>query len=631
MRRLLAIPPIVLLLAAAPAVAAPCEPTGVDVLAPASVVSPVVGAATDGERAFLVSRGLAPATLGVYDIDARRVVDNIELPAGDGGWGATIAGSDVYVGTYGSTADMHRVNPETGQVRQVARLDGDTFVWDLATAPDGAVIGGSSPSGRVFAYDPATDALRDYGRAHEGEMYVRSVAADESTIFAGTGTHAHLVAVDRQTGAKTDILPPELAGESWVYDLTVTDDYVVAGTEPNGMLAVIDRNDPSSYSVVDTGTRTVDQVTVADGAVWFSTRTDGALHRYDLGSREVRTVATPSPNEETRLVAVRGGQVFGVSGSGGSWYVDASSGASELIDLQDAGLRAGPEGVQSLAAQDGRVFVGGHWALTVHDTDRGTSQRYRLSGEPKAMTTVGSRLYFAEYPGATLSAWSPRGGYKRLAQLAELQNRPRDVHYDPRSKLLLVASMAEYGFLDGALTLYDTRTGQTAGYRGIVDDQTINAVATHGTTAYVATQTSASGIDPTTTEAKIAAFDLRTRRVAWETVPLLGVRTIRHLAYFDGLLYGTAGDRVFAFDPATRRVVRSAAVPGAGGEIKAWHGSLFAVTPDRIMKLEPRTLTSTVVADCLGAQWFNEPNLAIDAARDVAYTVAGRRVARAFP
>jgi hypothetical protein len=630
-RRLLAIPPIVLLLAAAPAVAAPCEPTGVDVLAPASVVSPVVGAATDGERAFLVSRGLAPATLGVYDIDARRVVDNIELPAGDGGWGATIAGSDVYVGTYGSTADMHRVNPETGQVRQVARLDGDTFVWDLATAPDGAVIGGSSPSGRVFAYDPATDALRDYGRAHEGEMYVRSVAADESTIFAGTGTHAHLVAVDRQTGAKTDILPPELAGESWVYDLTVTDDYVVAGTEPNGMLAVIDRNDPSSYSVVDTGTRTVDQVTVADGAVWFSTRTDGALHRYDLGSREVRTVATPSPNEETRLVAVRGGQVFGVSGSGGSWYVDASSGASELIDLQDAGLRAGPEGVQSLAAQDGRVFVGGHWALTVHDTDRGTSQRYRLSGEPKAMTTVGSRLYFAEYPGATLSAWSPRGGYKRLAQLAELQNRPRDVHYDPRSKLLLVASMAEYGFLDGALTLYDTRTGQTAGYRGIVDDQTINAVATHGTTAYVATQTSASGIDPTTTEAKIAAFDLRTRRVAWETVPLLGVRTIRHLAYFDGLLYGTAGDRVFAFDPATRRVVRSAAVPGAGGEIKAWHGSLFAVTPDRIMKLEPRTLTSTVVADCLGAQWFNEPNLAIDAARDVAYTVAGRRVARAFP
>jgi hypothetical protein len=136
-RRLLALAPIALLLAAAPAAAAPCEPTGVDVLAPASVVSPVVGAATDGERAFLVSRGLAPATVGVYDIDARRVVDNIELPTGDGGWGATVAGSDVYVGTYGSTADVHRVNPETRQVTQVARLEGDTFVWAWRPRPTG--------------------------------------------------------------------------------------------------------------------------------------------------------------------------------------------------------------------------------------------------------------------------------------------------------------------------------------------------------------------------------------------------------------------------------------------------------------------------------------------------------------
>ncbi len=630
MRRLLAVLPVALLLAAA-APAAACEPAGVDLLSDASVVSPVVGAATDGERAFLVSRGLAPATLGVYDIDARRVVDNIELPTGDGGWGATVAGSDVYVGTYGTTADVHRVNPDTGAVRQVARMEGDTFVWDLATAPDGQVIGGSSPSGRVFAYDPATDAVRDYGAAYAGEMYVRSVAVDETTIFAGTGTHAHLVAVDRASGAKRDILPPELAGESWVYDLTVTDDYIVAGTEPNGMLAVIDRDDPSSYTVVRTGTRTVDQVTVADGAVWFSTRTDGALHRYDLATGEVRTVATPSPNEETRLVAVRGDRVFGVSGSGGAWYADPASGSSELIDLQDAGLRAGPEGVQSLAAQDGRVFVGGHWALTVHDTDRGTSQRYRLSGEPKAMTTVGNRLYFAQYPGATIGTWTARGGYEEVAPLAELQNRPRDVHYDPRSKLLLVASMAEYGHLDGALTLYDTRTGETAGYRGIVDDQTINAVATHGTTAYIATQIGSSGINPTTTEAKIAAFDLRTRRVLWETVPLAGVTSIRHVAYLDGLLYATAGDRVFAFDPATRRVVRTVSLPGAGGEIKAWHGSLFTVTADRIVRLDPRTLASTVVADCLGAQWFNEPNLAIDADRDVAYTIAGRRVARFAP
>jgi hypothetical protein len=403
----------------------------------------------------------------------------------------------------------------------------------------------------------------------------------------------------------------------------------VAGTEPGGWLAVIDRNNPSSYRLVDTGKRTVDQVTVAGGAVWFSTRTDGGLQRYDLSSGTVTDVATPSPNEETRLVTVRpNGEVFGVSGSGGAWYADPASGSSTFIDLQTAGLRAGPEVVQSMAAQGGRVFAGGHWALTVHDTNRDSARRYRLAGEPKAMTTVGSTLYFADYPGATVGSWTKKRGYQKVGELAELQNRPRDVYYDSRSRKLLIASMAEYGYLDGALTIFDPRTGRSDGYRGIIDDQTIDAVVTAGTTAYVATQTDASAIEPTTTEAKIGAFDMRTRRLRWETVPLPGVRSIRHMTYLNGLLYGTAGDQVFSFDPARRRVVATAPLAGASGEIETWHGQLFAATSERVVELDPSTLAMTVLADCLGAQWSNEPNLAIDRDNGVAYTLVGRNVAR---
>lgn len=606
-----------------------CQPSGVEVLAPASVVSPVVGAVAVGSRAYLVSRGLSPATVGIYDIDLERVVDNIELPTGDGGWGTTVAGGAIYVGTYGVTADVHRLDPATGQVTQVARMEGDTFVWDLATTPDGQVVGGSSPTGRVFAYDPGSGTVRDYGVAFPGEMYVRSVAVNDTTIYAGTGSHAHLVAIDRQTGERRDLLPPELAGESWVYALAVTDQYIVAGTEPNGKLAIIDRVDPSSYKVVDTGKRTVDKVTVAGNAVWFTTRTDGGLHRYDLSTGAITDVAVPSPHEETRLVSVRAdGRIFGVSGSGMAWSVDVASGSARLIDLQDAGLRAGPEVVQSMAARDGQVFAGGHWALTVHDTGQGTAQRYRLAGEPKAMTMVGNRLYFADYPGATIGTWERKSGYQQVAGLAPLQNRPRDVHYDSRSKQLLVASMAEYGYLDGALTVYNTRTGRADGYRGLIVDQTINAVTTAGTTAYLATQTDASAIEPTTTEAKLAAFDLDKRQVEWQTAPLPGVRSIRHLAYLDGTLFGTAGDLVFAFDPESRRLKRTASVPGATGEIKVWHGRLFTVTADRVLEIDPDTLAVSVLADCLGAQWYNEPNLAIDDDTGMAYTLAGRNVAR---
>ncbi len=608
---------------------AACQPSGVEVLAPASVVSPVVGAVATGSRAYLVSRGLSPATVGVYDIDENRVVDNIELPTGDGGWGATVAGGDVYVGTYGATADVHRLDPDTGQVDQVARMTGDTFVWDLATTPDGHVVGGSSPSGRVFDYDPASGNIRDYGAAFAGEMYVRSVAVDDDTIYAGTGSHAHLVEIDRASGDRRDILPAELAGESWVYDLAVTDKYVVAGTEPTGRLAIIDRADPSSYRIVDTGRRTVDQVSVQGSTIWFTTRTDGGLHRYDLDTGAVTDIAVPSPNEETRLVSPRpDGQVFGVSGSGAAWSVDTTSGTSRLIDLQDAGLRAGPEVVQSLATHGGTVFAGGHWALTVHNTAKGTAARYRLAGEPKSMTAVGPHLFFADYPGATIGTWTKKRGYQQVAPLAPLQNRPRHIYYDKHSKALLVASMAEYGHLDGALTIHNTRTGKTDGYRGIVDDQTINAVTTDGNTAYLATQIHSSAIEPTTTEAKLAAFDLVKRTLTWQTVPLPGVTSIRHLTDLHGTLFGTAGDRIFAFDPVKRRVTRTAAVPGAGGEIKVWRGRLFTATASQVLEIDPRTLAVSVVADCLGAQWHNEPNLAIDDRTGAAYTLAGRNLAR---
>jgi streptogramin lyase len=608
-----------------------CQQDGLEVLGPASVVSPVVGATTDGDNAYLVSRGLSPASVGVYDIGTRQVTANIALPSGDGGWGATVSEGDVYVGTYGDVADVYRVNPTSGDVQRVMRLQQDTFVWDLATAPDGTVVGGSSPTGRVLAYDPATGQTRDYGAADPTQMYVRSVAVDDQFIYAGTGTHANLVRIDRDTGERTSILPPELAGESWVYSLTLADDVIVAGTEPSGHLAVIDRDQPSSYQVIDTGKRTVDQVRVLDGVVWMSTRSDGGLMRYDLATQTLSEVTVPSPGEETRLIAPTENTVFGVTGSGAAWYLDRSTGDVEVVDLQDAGLRAGPEGVQSLAASGGRAYVGGHWSLTEHRPDSGERTRVRVSGEPKAMEDVGPRVYFAEYPGALIRSYDRDGNLETAAEIPKsaVQNRPRDVYYDRASRLLLVASMAEYGYLDGALTTYDPGTGQAESYRGLVDDQTIDSVVAHRGVAYLSTQVGASGIDPTTTEAHLAAFDLSTRELLWQDVPLPGVRTIRHIAFLDGLIYGYTGDGlVFSYDPRSRAVVDTVRV-GGSGEIEAWNGRLFVATGDSILEIDPATLEPTALADCLGGGgWFNEPQLAIDDDEAMLYTMSGRDLAR---
>lgn len=290
--------------------------------------------------------------------------------------------------------------------------------------------------------------------------------------------------------------------------------------------------------------------------------------------------------------------------------------------LEATGLRAGPEVVQSLAAHDGRVFVGGHWSLTVHDIDRRTIRSCRLSGEPKAMTADGGRVYFTTYPDASIGSWSCDEGAKPLGPLAALQNRPRDICLDDGR--LLVASMAEYGHRDGALTVHDTRTGQAEGYAGLVPDQTINAVVVDGETAYLATQIDASAVVPVATEAVIAAFDLTRRRLSWQAAPIPGLAAIRHLAYLNGLLYATAGEWVFSFDPVDRAVVRQTGLEARAGQIVTWQQRLFTITSEQVLELDPDTLAVRVLADGLGAEWHNEPNLAIDRVRGVAYTLRGR-------
>jgi streptogramin lyase len=615
----------------APATASAAEKSAdLEILAPGSVAAPVVGTATDGTHAYTVSRGLTPATVGVYSIADRDVTANIELPSGDGGWGATLSGDDFYVGTYGTVADLHRVHPATGDVRMVMRLPQDTFIWDLATAPDGTVVAGSSPTGRVLTYDPDTDAIHDYGPADPAQMYVRSVAADDEFIFAGTGAHANLVRIARSSGDREAILPSELTGESWVYALTLSSDLVVGGTGPSGKLVLFDRSNLSDYTVVETGKTYIDQVRVADGAVWFTTRPDGALMRYDLSTGSLTQVAVPSPGDETRLIHIFDRNVFGVTGSGASWYVDRASDAVDVVDLQDAGLRAGPEPVQSLTAAGGLVYVGGHWSFTEHRPDAGKTKRVRVQGEPKAMTTVGPRMYFAEYPGGTIGEFDDTNGYTKVGIIprSALQDRPRDITYDPPSGLLVIASMAEYGYLDGALTTFDPATHKTDAYRGLIDDQTVDAVVVHRHIAYLATQISASALEPTTTQAHLAAFDLTSRKLIWVDVPLPEQETIRHLAFLNGQLYGYTGDgTVFAYSLRDRRVRKTTRVGGLG-DIRAWSGRLFVATGDQVLELDPTTLESTVLADHLAGDWFNEPQLAIDDGSRFLYTLTGRRLAR---
>lgn len=600
----------------------------VDDLGPGIVSAPVTGAALDGDALYLVTRGLQPAVIARYDLATRRVVAHADLPTGTGGWAAAVDHGAVYAGMYG-VADIHRYDPATNTATRLTGLGTNTYVFDLAAAPDGTLYAGTYPSGKLYAVDPDSGATRDLGQVSPGQTYVRSVAvADDGTVYAGTGAAARLVAYDPASGQRTDILPAELRGESFVYDIAVSGDLIAVGTEPSGRLALIDRRDPSDYTIVDTGDRTVDAITIDGGAVYLTGRTSGSVYRYRPDTATLDRLATPVPQDETRGVFVSGGQVVGVAGSGEVWTLDPDTGATTVTDLVAAGMPAAPEPAQSVAVQDGRyAYVGGNFGLQVHDLTAGTSARVRAFGEPKRIVPAAGRAYMAVYPGAFVDTYDPATGtVDRRGQLGGAQNRPRAMTWLPDRGQLAIGSRSEYGTAGGAFTLYDVRTDTARRYDDVVPGQGISAVAAHGHVAYLGSEIAADGVPPVATEARLAAVDMDTGRTLWRWTAVPGAAGYADLLAHGNRLYGlTSAGQLLVMDPARRTVLATYQLGGAG-QLFLRHGAVYGVTGDRLFRLTGAG--PVTVLDGLAGGWFNEPQAAYDPAADVVYTLRGTDLVR---
>ncbi|MET9018483.1 hypothetical protein ABZV93_00720 [Actinopolymorpha sp. NPDC004070] len=621
---------------ATPALAAEAAPT-VDDLGPAVLGAPIVGMTVAGDSGFVVTRGLEPPILAEYDLSTGRVVANHELTTGLGGWGAVAVGGRVYAGMY-AVADIHRLNLATGAVERLGRLGNEQYAFDLTASPAGKIYAGTFPGGKVYEIDPTagsgSPAVRDLGQAVPGLQYVRCVAAGpDGTVYAGTGTSARLVAIDPVTGARSDILPSALHGESFVYDVAVSADHVVAGTEPHGQLVVIDRADPTRTTVVATGERTIDAITIDGSTAYFTARPSGALYAYELDTGTLTRLAVPVAAEETRGVFVRDGVVHGASGAGLWWTYDAADGgAVNVVDLPDVGLRTGPEPPQSVSYDSGssQVLVGGNFGLQVHDLARGTSRRVRVDGEAKSMTLVRGRTVMAIYPGALVDAYDHRSAnVVRIGKMGGLANRPRSMRLHPPGRLLLIGVRNEYGIPGGAFAVVDVRSGGIDRYDDLVADQAVAAVASYRDLAYLGTEISVDGAPPVAKEAVLVGFDLTTRTVVWTWAAVPGATGYVSLVHHRGLLYGvTAQGVLLVGDPVTRTRIGAGRTPaGRPGYLTVRAGAVLLVTSEVLAQMNADATTTTLVSGLAG-DWYNEPQLAVDEESGDIFTVRGRNLVR---
>ena len=607
---------------------APAEGTITD-LGPASVTNALGNAVFVDGLLYAVTRGLSPNAVGVYDPGTDRVVRHYDIPTGIGAWAMTAIGTDVYVGSHGPS-DLYRIDTVTHTVTKVASF-GDHFIWNIAASPDGKLYVGTSGTGQMFEYDPATGATRDLGQPAPGELYVRSIAADATTVWAGIGAHAHLIVYDRASGATRDVLPPELLTRDFVASMTMSDTHLAMGISSLGELLVLNKEDPTDYRIVQAtvpGEKYVTATAIFGDDVYFAGRPSGTLYRYRLSTGQVEALGVPYPEAGTPTLLVHDGKVWGIQ-DGALFVYDPATNTIDYRNLVQRGFRAAPEQPMTLMSDGRRVYVSGKGGVQVHDRATGEQTRIGLPGEPKAMVAVDGCVYMGVYTQALIYGWRPGDAQATLlGRIANRQDRPRDMVYDEEFELLVIPTQPEPGQPDGALALYHVPTGTLDVYRPVVDRQSIYSVTTLRGTAYLGTYIQEGfGLPPVTTTARLAGFDLRRRRLEWQLEPVPGATFIADLGHTANRIYGVTDTGVlFEFDPARRKVLRAVQVSDRGGDIVVRDDVLYGTDGDRVYRVDLKSLRVSTVVDGLAGAWFDGAKLAPDPRGRGLYTLRDRNL-----
>ncbi|MDX2969523.1 outer membrane protein assembly factor BamB family protein [Kribbella solani] len=599
-------------------------------LGPASAVTSTSVAEQVGDRIWTITSGVSPVQVGAFDPVAKTVDRKLSLPTGAGAWAMTHIGTDLYIGLY-TPGDVYKVDTTTGTATKVARFG--SFIWSIAATPDGKIVAGTYPDGAVHEYDPATGATRAYGAAVAGEQYVRSIAADATTIYAGVGTKAHLIAIDRATGERRDVLPAKYADRTFVAALALDGTRLAASLSPTGTMLVYDTRDLSNPVEVQTpgGDQYITAITFAGADLYLGTRPSGSLFRY-------------RDNTLTRLGSPYDGAYFN------RIFVDGTTIRAELTsqvvdfdqatatftgtDLGQAGLPPAPEQAMAIAATSTSVLVTGKAGIQVHDLATGASTRAFLPGEAKTLTPVGRSVYLGVYTLARLWQMKPDGSdLHELGQIGNEQTRPTDEAYDARSRTWLISTEPDYGKFDGTLVEQHLDTGQREVHRGVVPHQSVRSVTTGDGIAYLGGATRNSlGTDPILPAATIVAFDLRRNTTLWETTPLTKAQSYSDVVLYRGRLYATTDDgRLVVLDPRTGKVVTSTTLGTSQSRLVIARAGLYGTDSRRVFKLTPARTgapTVTTVVEGLGAQIYSYPLITASHTGDALYTIKGRDLVR---
>ncbi|MCX5661618.1 MAG: hypothetical protein NTW19_18225 [Planctomycetota bacterium] len=457
---------------------------------------------------------------------------------GVGPWGMafTLNGEVLVTGTDGC---LYRIDPRKGEVVVVAKLK--QWLWTIDRAADGKFYLGGSPTAMMYRYDDATRQVEEIASFAHIDKYVRVVAAlPDGYVYCSIGCEkAQIVAYHIASGKSKVLLPKSEVGP----------DFHGMGRGRDGKLYV--RTVHGNFYRLEHGEafpiEDESAVNREPASRWsafaLSRLPDGRAIRY-LDPDAIQLGEGKGAKVIPFKYETNGAAIFHLAeGPNKNVY------ASTIMPLYILRYTPSTKKLENLGRggpDNGEAYSFGHCKGKLY---------YATYSTGKLMEYDPAKPWNKDKPGAMKWETNP----KLLGDLGEGHCRPRALTVDAKGRVW-VGSHAEYGRRHGGLMCFDTKTRKMHNNPLVVPDQSIQSLISDasGDVIYGGTDICrGSGMDASTKECHLFAWDARKQKLMWSLVPIKGQTGIMTLLQHNGKLYGTSRKAVFnffCFDPETRKM-----------------------------------------------------------------------------
>jgi WD40 repeat protein len=603
-------------------------------LGPSALAAKTQGAAVGDGEVYYATNG-SPATFYANDAETGEKIFSHELPGSDVVWGMTIGsdGNVYFAGTYNGI--LYRYLVDEKKLEEVGKSPSDNWIWQLDATADGKIYGATYPNAKVFEYDIEADTLTDLGRFHEEQNYARGLGVTDENLYVGIGTTAYLMKMNRETGEKEEIDLPITGTSTSVSNVWEYGDrlFVAYGTS----LLVLDVNtgevvhemsweDESAYDGLISPPSPYD-----DSLIYFKDKRTSELWTYDMDTDETQPVEPKVTLPSSPVKAYEwttndeGKQVLSIL----HHQIEYSTYDPETNDLRviypDVELQG--LSIQSLEiGPDENVYMGGYQgSFGVFDT---STESYLLrERNPHQIEGIGfmnGNVYMGIYGGAQIYKYNPELPFKyedggngdnpeMVHDIGDDQSRP--FTFASGDDKLFTGTIADYGKLGGALTIFDEKTGEWTTIRNIIENQSIIGLAYKDGTLYGGSTTAGGlGIDPTEEKAMMFEYDAASGEYKLFDLEVEGIKIpemIGELSFGpDGNLWGAAygvnadgkaNSVIFAMDPDSKEIIKQKEFYTGVHRGSQWRpffmrwdeeGMLYTTVGRKLTVIDPETMMS---------------------------------------